>query len=367
MLKRLLAAGGVVLFLSGCSLTASAPVVGGGAGGSVWKSVDGGQSFVPKVTIDATQKISSADVLSLSFDPNDSKKLYIGTVASGIFKTENGGEQWTHAAVPWAKIYSFVVDHADPNRMYVAGLLGNQGKIFRTDDGGADWKEVYTEPGVGTLVLSLAQRWDSPQVIFAGTSAGTVVKSTDSGSTWRNIGTGVDGPVTKIDFDAQEPYTVYLLTFNQKVFSSKDGGANWTDWEVEKQKEQSAKRSKVNQDDPNQGRRPDGIVTIVPDSRVSGTVYAGTEAKGLFVSRDFGKNWTEVNVIESAKKLPIRAIAVNPVNSSEIAFAAGNAFYKSVNGGETWATVQLEIDRSISLIAYDPSDPAVIYFTLRKF
>ena len=88
---------------------------------------------------------------------------------------------------------------------------------------------------------------------------------------------------------------------------------------------------------------------------------------GLFRTADYGKTWNPINIIESAKKFPIRAIVVNPKNSNEISFASGKAFYKSNDGGVKWNTTQLEIDKGVSIIMYDPQNPAKIYFTTRKF
>jgi photosystem II stability/assembly factor-like uncharacterized protein len=111
---------------------------------------------------------------------------------------------------------------------------------------------------------------------------------------------------------------------------------------------------------------PSGIVSIAPDPAVSGTLYAGTNA-GLFRSTDYGKYWYELNIIESAKQFPIRSIAVNPKNPKEVVFVSGKAFYKSTNGGETWAITSLSVDRDASFVAYDPFDPKYLLIGLRKF
>jgi hypothetical protein len=74
-----------------------------------------------------------------------------------------------------------------------------------------------------------------------------------------------------------------------------------------------------------------------------------------------------VNIIESSKAFPVRAIAINPQNSKEIIYSSAKALYKSVDGGVTWATFQLDTTKEISVLLYDPTNAAKIYGGLRSF
>ncbi len=356
--------------------------------GSIWKSDDGGGTFFSQSKIDEATLIEKADILSIAYHPSKPASVFVGTVDNGIFSTDNGGDTWKQIVFPPKKIYSFIPDKNDPDRrMFASGVLGEQGKMFRTDDGGENWKDIYSEPGKGTFVSALSQHFADRNVIFAGTSAGTVVKSVDGGNTWRNIGNKIDGRVSDIVFDARKKLVSYLLAIGQKVYYSPDGGAQWIDWEEAKRKEVQAIRDAASKlsakGDQNGAQRkqkqaqelsernqknqmPQGIVSITSDPSVSGTIYAGTMA-GLFRSTDYGKYWYEINIIESAKQFPIRSIAVNPKDSKEIVFVSGRAFYKSVNSGETWAITSLSVDRDASFVAYDPFDPKYMIIGLRSF
>lgn len=360
MVKKSLVVAGLAVLLSGCTVSlpfdapAPAPIEEGGStdtfdrkveSGSLWKSLDGGQTFVVQSRVDAGQTITKADVLGLSFHPQDSNIIYAGTVDHGIFKTMDGGESWQQIVFPPKKIYSFILDRNQPDaRMFASGTLNKLGKIFRTDDGGANWRAVYTEPGADVVITILAQHPRDTNILFAGTSAGTVVKSTDSGETWKNVGGALDGPITEIAFDAVRPMSLYAFSFNKKVYASSDGGLTWTDKDME---------------------TPAALLSITADPIVSGRIY-GSKNGGLYRSNDFGKKWEKVNIIESAETFPVRAVAINPRDSEEIIFAAGAAFYKSKNGGSTWAVVDLFIDKGVSVLAYDPSNPLSIYMALRK-
>lgn len=389
------------VFLSGCSLPTAqkpkeapaGPEIPGGFSakierGSLWKTGDSGQTFEVKSQVDATTRVEKADILSIAYHPKKPGTIYVSTVEHGILKTEDGGERWEQIPFPPKRIYSFILDRNDPdNRMLASGVLGDWSKIFRTEDGGRNWSEVYTEPGKKTLISALSQHSRDMNVIFAGTSAGTVVKSVDGGNTWKNIGNKLDGTVADIAFDAERPLTTYLLMLGKKLYYSPDGGKSWLDWEEEKKKEvrvlqdraaelvrndrrdqadilrkQSQELSKRNQEN----RMPGGIISIAVDPTRSGTIYAGT-SRGLYRSPDYGKYWYELNIIESAKKFPIRSIAIDPKNSQEIVFVAGKAFYRSVNGGDTWAVTGLNVDRDASFVSYDPFDSKYLFLGLRSF
>ncbi|MFZ2187882.1 MAG: hypothetical protein WAV46_04645 [Candidatus Moraniibacteriota bacterium] len=384
--------GGVNVPFSGGQTNVASPETGAFAikaePGSLWKTADGGKTFAVKSRVDEKSSITKADILSIAYHPQKSETIYVGSVNDGIFKTENGGEQWTPIPFPPKKIYSFILDKNDPdNRMFAAGIVNDWGKIFRTDDGGQTWSDVYTEPGQKTPITALAQHFRDRNVIFSGTAAGTVVKSVDSGNTWKNIGNKIDGIVADIAFDSTQSLATYLLVFNQKLYYSPDGGMRWIDWEEAKQQEviaiqdraaraatkgneSEAKRLQKqaeNLSERNQkNKMPGGIVSILSDPSRSGIIYAGTNA-GFFRSVDSGKYWDEINIIESAKKFPIRSIAVNPKDSQEIVFVSGKAFYKSLDGGVTWMTTGLNVDRGASFVMYDPFDPKYLFIGLRTF
>lgn len=355
MLKKLLAVGAGAVVLSGCSL--GVPGMGGlsSGGGSIWKSFDSGQTFAPKITVDEKRTIASADVLTFAFHPTDPQTIYIGTAGSGLFKTTDGGEHWVPVVFPPLKNYGLAIDRSDGDRLYASGVYGDIAKMYRSDDAGQNWKEIYTEPGPGTVITALGSNPDVPSVLYAGTSAGVVVKSMNGGETWDNVALA-KGPVTKVLFESGLPDKVTLLVFNQGVMASSDGGKNWSDHTV----------SQTGASFGTGNGKPMNMTALEADPLQSGTFYAGA-ANGLFRSRDGGKNWEAIDIIESSRKFPVRSVAISPVNSDEIVYASGNAFYRSTDGGVRWATTQLDISRGVSVIEYDPLQPATVYFALRKF
>lgn len=364
----------VGLFLSGCTLTppkvgnggnntdgGRSPFQSGAVPGSIWRSSDGGQTFEPKVTVDEKRRITTADILDISFltrdpqgepNPKRAPSVFVATIDDGIFKSNDSGDSWEPRNFPPKKVYRFTADTVNPDRMFATGVVGGRGKIFRTKDGGATWQDVYTEPGAGTVLTSLVQAPNAPETIFAGTSVGTVVRSMDSGDTWKNIGTNIDGPITEIAFDATLPNRLYALAFEKEIYRSDDNGLTWMN-------------PLQNGASGDGGVTPGNMIALIPDPSISGMLYTGTKM-GFYRSKDAGQSWEKLNIIESAEQFSIRAFAINPKNSNEIVFVAGRTFYKSVNNGDTWTVIPLDVDREVSVIAYDPFDPSVLYLGLRK-
>jgi photosystem II stability/assembly factor-like uncharacterized protein len=338
------------LVLSGCSFpgTGSGPSA---QSSSLLKSSDGGRTFEAKSRIDDRTDISSVEVLSMAFDPQDPKRIFIGTAEDGIFATEDGAERWKKLDYAPGKVYGLTVDAKNPRRLFATGEWQGRGEVYRSDDGGGKWEKVYSEAGDGTAVASLAQSRSNPDTLYVGTSGGAVVKTTDGGATWRNVGLGADGgrgPVVAIAFDAFRDETVYFAVRGQGVFLTEDGG-----------------RTVVSLRERMQGTvASNNVFAFATDPGRSGTAYVGTD-RGLFRSADFGKTWTEIDVLDGSKRFAIRAVAINPKNPDEIMYGAGAAVYKSTDGGTRWSTARLMGDKVGGVMKYDPVDPSVVYIGLR--
>lgn len=353
MLNKALLIGVSVFLLSGCTSPFDS---GRSDAGSVWKSQDSGVRFEPKIKIDETQAITSSDVLSFAMHPADQETIYVGTLENGIFKTTDGAETWRHLEFPPIKVYGLAIDPGNGERIFATGVYENIGKIYRSDDGGGHWKETYTEPGPDTVVTALALNPDKPALMMAGTSTGVVIQSGDGGATWKNI-LLARGPVTKAFFEKGLPGMRVLLVFNEGTMVSQDGGGEWQDNTEGAQPYASGRKETV---------WPEDLFTLTQDPQNTALLYGGG-SNGLFRSADRGQTWSEVNIIESSKKFPIRAIAVNPQNANEIVYGSGAAFYKSNDGGTQWSATDLKIGRGMSTLAYDPLRPQILYFTLRKY
>lgn len=350
----------MIFVLSGCSFPGTSSKV---AGSSILKSLDGGKTFVPKVTIDAKTTIAPANIVSFVFETGNSNRITIGTQENGIFVTENGGDAWRKLVFPPTKTYGLVSDWSEPARLYATGEMQGRGKIYRSEDRGAKWDEIYVEPNNGTVVTALVQSLKNPQILYAGTSTGVIIRTIDGGSTWKNL-KGVGSPILSMVFDPAGD-TLYLFLSGKGLFRSQDGGENFVPLPEEKLADTSRRSIPVPGSSGISGSNS-SVTSFVVDSSHSGSLLIGT-GSGLFRSSDFGSSWSELNIIGSSKKYPIRGVAINPKNSNEIFYSAAFAIYKSIDGGVNWSVYQLNSSRSAGMIKYDPVDSSKIYLGFRTF
>lgn len=333
--------------LSGCSFGSTGPAKNTMANATVIKSEDGAVTWNSKIKINDKKTIAAVDVLSMDINPVDPNAIYIGTESNGLFVTKDGAESWQE--VPFAdKVYGLFFDPQNTEIMYGSGIFNKRAKIYKRFQEGQDWKEIYTEPSEDTTISTLALDETNPQTIYAGTSEGVILKTTDGGQTWSNL-KKADGPIISIVFDKANSSHIYFGVFQVGVLETKDAGKT-----IEN----------ITGKFENAGSSL-SVYTVVADPYLSGVAYVGTE-KGIY-RRSADEKWTEMNIIESSKTFPIRSIAINPKNSKEIIYSSAKAIYKSSDFGATWSTFQLDTVKEISLLRYDPLNPSKIYAGLRKF
>ncbi len=318
---------------------------------SLWKSGDGGVSWAVQNKGEGKANTTNVSVLSTAVNPYDGGNVYVGLKTGGIMETKDGGMTWNFINFQSEKIYGLALDPATGKTLYASAVWQGTGKIFKTDDEGANWKEIYTSPSSGPLVVSLMIDKRNAQIIYVSTSDNQVLKSGDGGVSWKNI--YVSGaPVLKISEDAQNSNLLYAITTSGLVLRTADGGVTFEDI--------TAKVSEAIKSYGNSG----GTV-LEADPSVGSRVYMAG-AMGLLVSDDGGNTWRSMPTLNNVQTFPIKALAINPQNSKELIYGAVQATYKSTDGGETWVTAQFDNKLSLRTLAYNPSNPAEIYVAFSK-
>ncbi|HEX2059918.1 MAG TPA: dispase autolysis-inducing protein, partial [Thermoanaerobaculia bacterium] len=120
----------------------------GGADGTLWESLDAGESW--------TQfgRLTGAPLFyRFTFDPRNLDHIVAGTVTTGAHVTFDGGRNWSRASGvgAMANVFNLIMSPVDPNRVWAMGIdLSDSGRhIFVSDDGGVTYRIVITEaPGV---------------------------------------------------------------------------------------------------------------------------------------------------------------------------------------------------------------------------
>jgi hypothetical protein len=150
-------------------------------------------------------------VTSLAIDPDTPTTIYAGTDGGGVFKSTNGGGNWTAmnpAELTNLFVTSLAIDPDTPTTIY-AGTDG--GGVFKSINGGSNWTDIST--GLPILdVTSLAIDPDTPTTIYAGTYGGGVFNSIGGGN-WTAMNTGLTNTnVTSLAIDPITPLIMYAGT-----------------------------------------------------------------------------------------------------------------------------------------------------------
>ena len=79
---------------------------------------------------------------SLAIDPVTPTTLYAGTHDGGVFKSTNGGENWSavNTGLTNTDVHTLAIDPATPTTLY-AGTFGG---VFKSTNGGGNWSAVNT-------------------------------------------------------------------------------------------------------------------------------------------------------------------------------------------------------------------------------
>src|SRR5271155_5125796 len=130
------------------------------------------------------------DARSLAYDAHNPDHILLGTSTGQMFTSNDGGRTWSRLARLGGDEYvldHISVDPRDSNRIYVSAWSssGQQvGEIFRSVDGGANWK---TLPALhGKSIRAMAMYKGDSRVLVAGALDG-VYRTKDGGDAWERL------------------------------------------------------------------------------------------------------------------------------------------------------------------------------------
>jgi uncharacterized protein (TIGR03437 family) len=280
-------------------------------GGKVFKTTDGGSIWTS-----ANNGLPSGTLFirTLAIDPSDTSTIYAAT-GSGVYKSTNGGSSWASAnnGIP---SFAFVVPALTIDPSHSTTLYAGTGfGFYKSTDGAASWTAVNNGlPSGNTSVRVMAVAPSNPSTIFAGAFLGAF-RSTDGGANWVGLTGGLAG-VDAIAINPSSPSTIYFGRARGTLLKSTDSG--------------STVASLVN----GLPSPPPSVAALAIDPTNPSVVYAGT-GSGVFKSTDGGSNWTAMSSgLEGANVL---ALVIDPSNPSTIYVGTSEGkVFKSISGGTTW-------------------------------
>ena len=329
----------------------------GQVNGGVWKSDDYGRTWNPIFDRESTQSIGAIAVA-----PSDPNIVYVASgegllrpdlsVGNGIYKSTDAGRTWTHlnekggGLTDGQQIPALAVDPRDANKVYAA-VLGHpfgpnaERGLYRSLDGGQSWQkmlgkdentgasDVEIDPSnPDTVYASMWEArlgpWEDGNE-FNGTGGG-LYKSTDGGSTWRQLTNGLPQDLSQIyvaiaPSDSRRLYAT-LGTASDKlgVYRSDDGGGSW---------------AQITTDPRPSGRIGGGDLPIPRvDPKNPDVIYVTSTV--TMRSTDGGKTWSGFRGAPGGDDY--QNLWINPTNGNIMLLVADQGAVVTVNGGASWSS-----------------------------
>jgi len=335
--------------------------------GGVWKTTNAGRTWTP---IFEDQPTGSIGWISVA--PSDPNIIYVGSgeglptrpdlsIGNGMYKSSDAGKTWTHLGLrDTQQIARIDVDPKNPNRLFVAALGHPYGPneergIFRSTDGGQTFQKVlYRDENTGgkdvdidpsdpnTVYAVMYEGRQGPWENSAWSGVGGIFKSTDGGSTWKELKNGLPDRVgnAELAIAPSNPKRIYAYVSaapepgapggrggggrgrgrggatNNPIYRSDDGGETWTTLSND-QRVGTSNEASICVDPKN----PDWLIVT---SQVT------------YKSEDGGKSWLPFKGAPGGDDY--QYAWMNPTNTDIILLASDQGAVVSVDKGRSWSS-----------------------------
>lgn len=196
---------------------------------------------------------------------------------------------------------------------------------------------------VALLALAVSAWTRNPSSVIAADDTGSV--SVSNSMEWTVAGP-MGGDVRSLVIDAQEPLRLYLGTLDGQIYTSTDGGQQW---------------SRL----PGFNRPGLYIDHIIVDPRNPQTLYVAAhrhkEPGGFFKTVDGGTTWREAAELQNEALHSLTQASANP---DILVVGTNRGIFRSTNAGDTWEQLPTGATPgliNIESLAVDPRDANVIY------
>ena len=160
-------------------------------------------------------------ITGIAIDQNNSDHMIVGANTGGVWKTIDGGDNWMPLGDYFSnlRVYSVTIHPANSNHYFFGST---NGLIYHSLDAGATWN-LLGDMGSSSVNKILVHPTD-PSIIFATSQNGGIRKSSDGGLNW--VAAVTDSQGYDIEFKPNNPNVVYATGTNFHV--SYNGGESFS-------------------------------------------------------------------------------------------------------------------------------------------
>ena len=362
---------------------------------SVYRSDDAGENW-SEITTDPRPagRIGGGDLPIPKVDPKNPDLVYV--VSTVTMRSGDGGKTWTSfRGAPGGDDYQNL--WINPNNGNIILIVSDQGAII-TVNAGASWSSWYNQP-TAQLYHAIATTNTFPYRVCAGQQeSGSVCISSrgnDGAITfrdWHPVGvieygyvapdpldpdviygggrtevskfhwsTGQVQNVTPIPlrspqyranrteplmFSPVDPHTLYYAA--NVLFKTTDGGNSWTTISKDLTREAPGVPASVGTLVPKGADKQRGVIyALAPSFKTLSTLWAGTDDGLIWITRDGGKNWTDITPKELTPWSKVTQISASHFDE-QTAYASVSRLrindlrpyiYRTHDGGKSWTLI----------------------------
>lgn len=288
-----------------------------GVAGGVWKSTDGGANWSPKGDL-----LVNIAFTSMLLDPRNPDILYAGTGegyfngdavrGGGIMKSTDGGETWAQlpstASPDFYYVQKIVMSKGSSQRLYAATRTG----VFRSTDAGTTWTKMLDATAVNGCMDLAIQTDRALANVFAacGTFAqGTIYRALDTGGnqTWNSVHSTAGMGRTSLAIAPSNQSIIYAMSANSSSHALLAVYRSSTNGSAGSWTTQVSSASPV----------------TLNRLLLSNPVYGVLSQCGFGSSQSLTQGWYD------------NTLAVDPADPN-IVWAGGIDLFRSTDGGQNW-------------------------------
>jgi PKD repeat protein len=316
-------------------------IYAGAAAGGIWKSNDGGINWTP--IGDDNAELGTSDIVVISGGNNDIIYLATGdrdhsdTYSTGVLKSVDGGTTWNTTGLSWSQsqgtlIRRLIVDPNDDNTLYAA----TNGGVYKTSNGGTTWNMIS-----GNNFKDMEFKPGSSTIMYGSTGWGEVYRSTNSGNSWTQVLNVSSGRRTELAVCTDDDTRVYVVMANSDnglhaIYKSTNSGQTFS---------QVFSGSTTNLLDwacngSGSGGQGWYDLTIAADPNDADIVFVG--GVNTWKSTDAGSSWSIVNHWSGTCGGQATTVHADKhylafQNSTSILFECNDGgIYKTTDSGDSW-------------------------------
>jgi photosystem II stability/assembly factor-like uncharacterized protein len=343
-----------------------------------YKSSDGGHTF-NKV------KIPHGDNHGMWIDPKDANRMIVSN-DGGVTVSLDGGKTWTRQDnQPTAQFYHVITDNRTPYYLYGSQQdLGSVAITSRSDEGSIDRFDWYSVGGGEAGYI--APYPPDPNIVYAGEYEGVITRFDKHNGQTKNVtvqpeisdGGGASNLEHRFQWTApilispHDPNTLYHG--GERLFKTVDGGMHWEaispDLTRNDKSKQQVSGGPIDKDDSGT-EYYDTIFAIAESPLVKGLIWVGADDGLIHITRDGGKNWTNITPKDLPDWSRVSQIDASPHDPGTAYVAVDRHqsddlrpyIYKTNDYGKTWVKITKGIPGNTfaRAVREDPKKHGLLY------